>query len=158
MSRPLRRLNGDTRFEQTILAGSSCAVHGYDGTLVGPREALKAKLPPERNAASNATFTFHPINFDAQTWKQYASERVSMLKIDCEGCGAPAPRVSCPKDGALHSPALLLLSEWDVLRHRCCGAQSGATCHHGWRMSAPTKFSSRSIRGLRQISRCNQCP
>ena len=87
-----RRLNGDTRFEQAILAESSCAVHGYDGTLVGPRKALTARFPPEHNEATNATFTFHPINFDAQTWRQFASEHVSMLKIDCEGCGTRVPK------------------------------------------------------------------
>eukprot|EP00964_Phaeocystis_antarctica_P098868 scaffold64816_cov95-Phaeocystis_antarctica.AAC.3 len=78
-------LNGDTRFEQAIMAASSCAIHGYDGTLVGARAKLRAKLP-QRIAATNATFTFNAVNFGVETWWQFAGTHVSMLKIDCEGC------------------------------------------------------------------------
>ena len=78
-------LNGDTRFEQAIMAASSCAIHGYDGTLVGERAKLRSKLP-QRIAATNATFTFNAVNFGVVTWRQFAGTHVSMLKIDCEGC------------------------------------------------------------------------
>ena len=78
-------LNGDTRFEQAIMAASSCAIHGYDGTLVAERAKLRSKLP-QRIAATNATFTFNAVNFGVETWRQFAGTHVSMLKIDCEGC------------------------------------------------------------------------
>ena len=68
-----------------IMAASSCAIHGYDGTLVGERAKLRSKLP-QRIAATNATFTFNAVNFGVVTWRQFAGTHVSMLKIDCEGC------------------------------------------------------------------------
>lgn len=73
-------LNSDTRFEQDLhSAYPKCRIHAYDGTL---RPTQKALVPGFVN--------FFPVNFErSSAIQRYSGMNVALLKIDCEGCGAP---------------------------------------------------------------------
>ena len=73
-------LNGDTSFEVSLHSlYPRCSVHGFDGTLVKERAALRSKLPE--------FLKFHPHNFDSKTYEKFAGvASVDVLKIDCDTC------------------------------------------------------------------------
>ena len=69
-------LNADTRFEAHLhRAWPGCQVEGMDGTLNQEKKDMLPKF-----------ISFKPINFDADTYKDFVHRRVSLLKIDCDGC------------------------------------------------------------------------
>ena len=71
-------LNDDTRFESDLhSAWPECEIIGYDGTLDAAKTAAVPKF-----------ITHLPLNFNASTYVAYAKSRsrVSLLKIDCDGC------------------------------------------------------------------------
>ena len=73
-------LNGDTSFEASLHSlYPRCSVHGFDGTLIKDRAALRSKLPE--------FLKFHPHNFDSKTYEKFAGvASVDVLKIDCDTC------------------------------------------------------------------------
>jgi hypothetical protein len=73
-------LNDDVRFESDLHARfEECEIHGFDGTLVGDRAALRTRLP--------RFLHLHPVNFDGGSWRAFEDRGVvDLLKIDCESC------------------------------------------------------------------------
>jgi len=43
-------------------------------------------VPTDSSAPRAPQVSFTPINFSPSSWVNYASKRVDILKIDCEGC------------------------------------------------------------------------
>ena len=70
-------LNDDTRFEEHLhRSHPECEIVGMDGTLTAEKAA---KVP--------RFIRFEAQNFDEKTYAKYVQRRrVSLLKIDCDGC------------------------------------------------------------------------
>ena len=79
--------NGQVEFETAMhKLWRQCAIDIWDGTLTGSRLHLRNALPSYAR--------FYPSNFGQSTYLTYNTSyehprhAVTMLKIDCEGCGA----------------------------------------------------------------------
>ena len=68
--------HGDYSFEQDVHAlAPHCHIHTYDGTL----KEWGVKRAP-------SYVTLFVRNMTATTYREYADQRVAVLKMDCEGC------------------------------------------------------------------------
>lgn len=97
--------NGDASFEREVLAkGPSCTVYTFDGTLTGQRAHLRHRLPLD-----DARFHFIAENMDSNhtsaSLARRGITRISLLKVDCEGCEDTA---LLPLLRAVHVEQLLL--------------------------------------------------